>query len=128
MSAGGEREKEGFICMTGVVVLGFAAPALAVVKVKSLGEFHFPSDSRIAWQCQKLEWKDTPEGQFGEHWQEVLRFNRRDRRHFYGGRAIKVPQRFEDLKDFTPAGNVPGRRRGRKIHPGRPDRDVFGCL
>ena len=88
--------------MTGVVLLCLAAPAMAAVKVKSLCELHYPSDSRIAWQCRKLEWQETPEALFGEHWQEVLRFNRLDRRHFFGGRSIKVPQRLEDLKNFTP--------------------------
>jgi len=91
-----------FLFMTGIILLGFAASAMAAVKVKSLCDLHYPSDSRIEWQCRKLEWKDTPEGLFGEHWQEVLRFNRLDRRHFFGGRSIKVPQRLEDLKDFTP--------------------------
>jgi hypothetical protein len=94
-------KKSRFIIIL-VALFCFAVPALAAVKVKSLCELHYPSDSRIAWQCQKLEWKDTPEGLFGAHWQEVLRFNRLDRRHFFGGRSIKVPQRLEDLKDFTP--------------------------
>jgi L,D-transpeptidase-like protein len=85
-----------------VALLCSGAPGSAAIKVKSLCDVEFPSDSRIAWQCLKLKWTDTPEGLFGEHWQEVLRFNRLDRRHFIGGRSIKVPQRLEDLKDFTP--------------------------
>ena len=85
-----------------LVVLFFAAPGFGAIKVKSLCELHYPSDVRIEWQCVKLRWTDTPEGLFGEHWQEVLSFNRLDRRHFIGGRSIKVPQKLEDLKDFSP--------------------------
>jgi hypothetical protein len=91
-----------FLWVTSIILLCFAAPGIAAVKVKSLCEVHYPSDVRIEWQCRKLEWKDTPEKLFGEHWQEVLRFNRLDRRHFFGGRSIKVPQRLDDIKDFTP--------------------------
>jgi len=80
----------------------FAAPAGAAIKVKSLCEVNYPSDAGIEWQCQKLKWTDTPDGLFGEHWQDVLRFNRLDRRHFFGGRSIKVPLRLEDVRDFTP--------------------------
>jgi hypothetical protein len=78
------------------------APAVAAIKVKSLCEVHYPSDARIEWQCLKLKWTDTPDGLFGEHWRDVLRFNRMDRRHFFGGRSIKVPVRLGDIRDFTP--------------------------
>ena len=79
-----------------------ATPAISSVKVKSLCELNYPSDSRIEWQCLKLKWTDTPSGLFGEHWQDVLRFNRLDRRHFIGGRSIKVPKRLEEIRNFTP--------------------------
>lgn len=85
-----------------VILFFFVAPGFGATKVKSLCGVHYPSDSRIEWKCVKLRWTDTPEGMFGEHWQDVLRFNRLDRRHFYGGRSIKVPEQFEELKDFTP--------------------------
>lgn len=80
----------------------FASPAVAVVKIKSLCEIHYPSDARIEWQCLKLKWTDTPEKLFGGQWQDVLRFNRMDRRHFIGDVSIKVPKHMEDVKDFTP--------------------------
>jgi hypothetical protein len=85
-----------------LALLHFAAPAGAEIKVKSLCEVRYPSDARIEWQCQKLKWTDTPDGLFGEHWQDVLRFNRLDRRHFIGGRSIKVPIRLGDIRDYTP--------------------------
>lgn len=85
-----------------IIMVFLASPAIASQKIKSLCEIHYPSDSLIEWQCLKLKWEDTPVGLFGEHWQEVLRFNRMDRRHFFGDRFIKVPKRIEDIKDFTP--------------------------
>lgn len=91
--------------------LGFALCALllctagsvaATEKIKALCDLHYPSDDRIEWECRKLKWTDTPEGLFGGHWLDMLRFNRMDRRHFLGGRSIKVPKRLEDISDFTP--------------------------
>jgi L,D-transpeptidase catalytic domain len=91
-----------FTCIYFVALLCCASSGLASIKVKSLCDIHYPSDAQIEWHCQKLEWKATPEGLFGELWPGVLRFNRMDRRHFFGGRSIKVPNRLEDVKDFTP--------------------------
>jgi hypothetical protein len=85
-----------------VVVLLCTSQGLASAKLKSLCEVHFPSDTPIEWNCVKLTSKDTPEKLFGAYWQDVLRFNRMDRRHFYGGMSIKVPVRLEDIKGFTP--------------------------
>src|SRR6266702_7834481 len=90
------------VCIIFVLQLCFASLSVAAVKVKSLCEVHYPSDTRIEWQCLKLEWKDTPERLFSEHWPDVLRFNRMDRRHFFGNRSIKVPNHLEDIRDFTP--------------------------
>jgi hypothetical protein len=91
-----------FVCITVAALLCFATPGIAAEKVKSLCELHYPSDEHIEWECLKLRWEETPAGLFGEHWQDVLRFNRMDRRHFFGGRSIKVPKRLEEIKDFTP--------------------------
>jgi hypothetical protein len=85
-----------------VAVLLFSSQGQASPKLKSLCEVHFPSDTPIVWTCVKLTWKDTPEKLFGDSWQDVLRFNRMDRRHFYGGMSIKVPVKLEDIKGFTP--------------------------
>lgn len=84
------------------MLLCFSNQGSATVKVKSLCEVHYPSDAPIEWDCLKLQWKDTPEALFGDQWQDVLRFNRLDRRHFIGNRSIKVPKRLADIKDFTP--------------------------
>ncbi|MDR3579866.1 MAG: L,D-transpeptidase [Oryzomonas sp.] len=85
-----------------VVVLLCFSRGLASAKLKSLCEVNFPSDTTIEWNCVKLTWEDSPEKLFGAYWQDVLRFNRMDRRHFYGGISIKVPARLEDIKGFTP--------------------------
>ena len=80
----------------------WGTPAFSAVKVKSLCELHYPSDDRIPWDCLKLKWTDTPSSLFGAAWEDVLRFNRLDRRHFIGGRSIKVPRNLADVKGFTP--------------------------
>jgi hypothetical protein len=83
-------------------LLLFTSPGSADNKIRSLCNMHYPSDDRIEWQCLKLKWTDTPAALFGEYWQDVLRFNRMDRRHFLGGVSIKVPKQLEQIKDFTP--------------------------
>jgi hypothetical protein len=83
-------------------LLLIASPAAAQVKLKSLCDIHYPSDAGIEWQCRKLKWTDTPQALFGGHWQDVLRFNRMDRRHFYGGISIKVPKKLEQVQNFSP--------------------------
>lgn len=87
----------------GLVALLFcASQGLAAAKLTSLCGVLFPGDAPIEWDCVKLAWKDTPESLFGTYWRDVLRFNRMDRRHFYGGMSIKVPRQLEDIKGFTP--------------------------
>lgn len=87
-----------FLAYALFAVSTFAAP----VKIKLLCGIHYPSDDLVAWDCLKLKWTDTPEKLFGDQWQDVLRFNRMDRRHFIGGVSIKVPKNLDDIKDFTP--------------------------
>lgn len=68
----------------------------------SLCDVHYPSDDRVEWECRKLTWRDNPYKLFGASWQDVLRFNRMDRRHFIGGMSIKVPKRLEEIAGYTP--------------------------
>jgi hypothetical protein len=79
-----------------------ASPLVGATKIKDLCNIHYPSDSRIEWECRKLKWTDTPEGLFGDDWPGVLRFNRMDRRHFFGGVSIKVPIQLDAVNNFTP--------------------------
>lgn len=85
-----------------IALLLCSSEGFAAARLKSLCGVGFPSDAAIEWDCVKLSWKDTPEELFGDHWQDVLRFNRMDRRHFYGGISIKVPRRLEDVRGFSP--------------------------
>lgn len=84
------------------LLLMASSTGIAESKIRSLCDIRYPSDARIEWQCRKLKWTDTPDGLFGGHWQDVLRYNRMDRRHFLGGVSIKVPIRMEEIKNFTP--------------------------
>jgi len=74
----------------------------ASLKIKSLCGLHYPGDAAVPLSCLKLKWTDTPEKLFGNHWQDVLRFNRMDRRHFIGEVSIKVPKRLEEIRDYNP--------------------------
>jgi hypothetical protein len=71
-------------------------------KVVDLCQVSHPSDAAIAWECRPLKWGDSPLKLFGNHWREVLRFNRIDQRHFKAGVSIKVPLDLAGLADFTP--------------------------
>ena len=62
----------------------------------------FPSDARVSWVCAQVPKGATLEGMFGEHWQDVARFNRMDRRHARAGTWIRVPEHLDDVRDFTP--------------------------
>jgi hypothetical protein len=92
--------------LTGVVLIFsmlFSGPVFADPhKIMSLCDLNYPSDSRIEWECRKLRRGDSPRKLFGEHWQDVLRFNRLDRHHFIRGLSIKVPKHLEDIEGFTP--------------------------
>lgn len=61
-----------------------------------------PSDSKIKWECRRLQKGKKLEDLFGSRWIDVLRFNRIDRRHAYIETFLKVPKRLEDITDFTP--------------------------
>lgn len=86
------------LCFLGLCSL----PCDANQKIQSLCQFHYPSDSLYEWDCVRLKSKDSPYRLFGKQWQDGLRFNRMDRRHFVAGRSVKVPKRLQDVRDFTP--------------------------
>jgi hypothetical protein len=71
-------------------------------KIFNLCRVVHPSDSDIDWDCLRIKRGDTAEKLFGERWQDVLRFNRTDRRHLYAGVSLKVPRNLEEITDFTP--------------------------
>ena len=89
--------------LTLLILLDIASlPCFAAEKLKSLCEIHYPTDYLYEWDCVKLTSKDTPYKIFGKPWQDGLRFNRMDRRHFIAGMSIKVPKHMEDIKEFNP--------------------------
>ncbi|GFO64619.1 L,D-transpeptidase [Geomonas paludis] len=86
-----------------LILLGTAAlPSFAADKIRSLCELHYPTDYLYEWDCVKVTGKDTPYKIFGKQWQDGLRFNRMDRRHFLAGMSVKVPRHMEDIRDFNP--------------------------
>jgi hypothetical protein len=80
------------------VSTAYANPA----KVPYLCAIEHPSDTNVEWECRRLRKGVGLKTQFGERWQDVLRFNRIDRRHIYRGIYLKVPNRLDDIKNFTP--------------------------
>ena len=80
-------------------------------------EIHYPSDATLEWDCGIIPPGESLETVFGEHWVDVARFNRIDRRHAYSGLSIKMPRRLEDLARFTPLPLVypPGKLRKKFI-------------
>jgi hypothetical protein len=78
------------------------SPCAATEKIPSLCLLHYPSDHLIGFKCVRLTSKDSPWRVFGKHWQDGLRFNRMDRRHFVAGLSIKVPNRLKDIDGFNP--------------------------
>lgn len=86
-----------------LIVLGLIfAPAALAEPVPDTCAIHYPSDAGIAWTCHRFARRDTLAGLFGSHWQQVLRFNRIDRRHVYPGVRIKVPKDLRQVEGFTP--------------------------
>lgn len=84
-----------------LLAVSYALPAFAE-PVPDTCEIHYPSDAGIPWTCHRITRHDTLTGLFGADWQDVLRFNRIDRRHIYPGVRIKVPVDLRQVHGFTP--------------------------
>ncbi len=74
----------------------------AFAKITNLCRVIHPSDSKIEWHCVRIKRGETLEKLFGDRWKDVARFNRVDRKHAYPWVQIKVPERIDDIKDFSP--------------------------
>ena len=85
-----------------LILLLAGSTGSATMEVTSLCGIHYPSDVSIEWECLELKPDDNPVGLFGDYWEDVLRFNRMDRRHFVGGLSIKVPKCLEEVGEFSP--------------------------
>lgn len=63
----------------------------------------FPSDARIAWICVQAKSERTFTDFLGAGaMEDVLRFNRIDRKHAFEGAYLKVPVTLTDVVGFTP--------------------------
>ena len=88
--------------MPAVAVFSSFASAEAVTKHRTPCQMSYPSDATIEWECRTLRLGESLENVFEDHWIEVARFNRIDRRHAHRGVPIKVPRRIDDLASFRP--------------------------
>ena len=95
-----------------IMVISAVSQADSPKKHRGLCEIVYPSDVIVEWDCRTLQHGESLEKLFGEHWSNVARFNRIDRRHARPGLSIKVPRRLEELAEFTPLQLVylPGER------------------
>ena len=71
-------------------------------KISNLCRVVHPGDGAIPWDCRTIKKGETPELLFGARWQDVLRFNRIDRRHLVAGVSIKVPRNLDDIDEYSP--------------------------
>src|SRR5664279_55376 len=71
-------------------------------KISNLCSVVHPGDAVIDWDCRRIKKGETPEMLFGDHWLDVLRFNRIDRRHLTSGVSIKVPRDLDDIEEYSP--------------------------
>lgn len=85
-----------------LLILTTGSAEAAGKKIFNLCKVDHPSDAQLAWECRKIRAGETPEKLFGDRWQDVLRFNRLDRRHFYHGVSIKVPRDLDTVATFSP--------------------------
>jgi hypothetical protein len=69
---------------------------------EDLSRIAYPSTAAVGWRPHFLRPQDSLERLFGEDWTAVARFNRIDRRHAYPGVTIKVPDRIDEVRDYTP--------------------------
>jgi len=69
---------------------------------EDLTRVEYPSQKNISWHGRFIRPHETLETLFGSDWQLVARFNRIDRRHVYPGMTIKVPERMDDIRDYSP--------------------------
>jgi len=70
--------------------------------LEDLSRVEYPSLKDIRWHAHFIGPNETLESLFGSDWVWVARFNRIDRRHIYPGMTIKVPERLDDIRGYSP--------------------------
>lgn len=85
--------------------------------LEDLSRVEYPSLQNLRWHPHFIQPNQTLESLFGADWVWVARFNRIDRRHVYPGMTIKVPDRIEDARNYSPLPRLyePARRHGKYI-------------
>jgi hypothetical protein len=73
---------------------------------EDLSRFEYPSLDRIRWRSHFVMPHESLERLFEKDWVAVARFNRIDRRHTYPGMTIRIPERLEDIRNYTPLPEV----------------------
>jgi hypothetical protein len=91
--------------------------SLADKAMEDLSRVEYPSLKDIRWHPHFIQPHETLESLFGRDWIWIARFNRIDRRHVYPGMTIKVPERLEDVRGYTPLPKLyePARGHGKYI-------------
>lgn len=97
-----KRLRTHLILVSTIILLSAGSEAESARKYRDLCNIVYPSDATIEWECRTLHVGESLEKLFGEHWIDVVRFNRIDRCHAQAGRSIKVPKQLYDLQAFTP--------------------------
>lgn len=69
---------------------------------EDLSRVVYPSLKTVKWHAHFISPNETLESLFGSDWVAVARFNRIDRRHVYPGMTIKVPDKINDIRNYTP--------------------------
>jgi len=69
---------------------------------EDLTRIEYPSQKSIKWHGRFIQPNESLESMFGRDWQLVARFNRIDRRHVYPGMTLKVPDKLEDIRGYSP--------------------------
>jgi hypothetical protein len=85
--------------------------------MEDLSRIEYPSLLGFRWHSHFIQPNQTLESLFGRDWVWVARFNRIDRRHVYPGMTIKVPDRMEDIRGYSPLPRLyePARRHEKYI-------------
>jgi hypothetical protein len=94
-----------FALLAWLALAALGAPpgsAAGMPPASGLCAYLHPSDAGVAWTCRATRRGETLESLFGDAWRTVARFNRVDRRHVRPGVWIKVPDRLDAPKEFTP--------------------------
>jgi hypothetical protein len=95
----------GFAVMRAPALIDEPAASPVDKAVEDLSRVEYPSLKDIHWHPHFIQPHQSLESMFGADWVWVARFNRLDRRHAYPGMTIKVPDRIEDIRSYTPMPN-----------------------